>query len=184
MTDTMPEKVRKLLAKAEDPGCTAEKAEALNDEAAELIAKYGVDLALLAAASPETDRSGTASWPSTRRTHWTRRVCSRPLGLLVTKVAIKNAGCSGMTTTCGTSCARRSPTICAMKFRRSWRTVASTCTACLSWFGQPGGIGATMGSMTCTRRFTRSGQSTSRCLVTVAAVSNRSSFLSDNNAWT
>ena len=58
MTDTMLDKVRKLLAKAEDPGCTAEEAAALNDKAAELIAKYGVDRALLAAAAPETDVVG------------------------------------------------------------------------------------------------------------------------------
>jgi hypothetical protein len=54
----MQEKVRKLLAKAEDPGCTKEEAAALNDKAAELIAKYGVDRALLAAVSPETDPVG------------------------------------------------------------------------------------------------------------------------------
>ena len=58
MTDTMLEKVRKLLAKAEDPGCTAEEAAALNDKAAELIAKYGVDQALLAAAAPGVDPVG------------------------------------------------------------------------------------------------------------------------------
>ncbi len=58
MTDTMLEKVRKLLAKAEDPGCTPEEAAALNDKAAELVAKYGVDMALLAAASPENDHVG------------------------------------------------------------------------------------------------------------------------------
>jgi hypothetical protein len=58
MTDTMLEKVRKLLAKAEDPGCTPAEAAALNDKAAELIAKYGVDRALLAASSPEIDPVG------------------------------------------------------------------------------------------------------------------------------
>jgi len=63
MTDTMSgsavlDRVRKLLAKAEDPGCTPEEAAALNDKAAELIAKYGVDRALLAAASPEVDPVG------------------------------------------------------------------------------------------------------------------------------
>jgi hypothetical protein len=58
MTDTMLEKVRKLLAKAEDPGCTAAEAAALNDKAAELIAKYGVDQALLAVRSPEADQVG------------------------------------------------------------------------------------------------------------------------------
>lgn len=46
----MLEKVRKLLAKAEDPACTREEAEALTAKAAELIGKYGIDQALLAAA--------------------------------------------------------------------------------------------------------------------------------------
>jgi len=54
----MLEKIRKLLAKAEDPGCTPEEAAALNDKAAELIAKYGVDRALLAVDAPETDPVG------------------------------------------------------------------------------------------------------------------------------
>ncbi|HEX6873696.1 MAG TPA: DUF2786 domain-containing protein [Micromonosporaceae bacterium] len=58
MTDTMLEKVRKLLAKAEDPGCTPAEAAALNDKAAELIAKYGVDRALLAVARPDSDPVG------------------------------------------------------------------------------------------------------------------------------
>ena len=46
----MLDKVRKLLAKAEDPACTREEAEALTAKAAELIAKYGIDQAMLAAA--------------------------------------------------------------------------------------------------------------------------------------
>ena len=58
MTDAILEKVRKLLAKAEDPGCTPAEAEALTDKAAQLIAKYGVDRALLAAAAPEIDPLG------------------------------------------------------------------------------------------------------------------------------
>jgi hypothetical protein len=55
MTDAILGKVRKLLAKAEDPGCAPAEAEALTDKAAQLIAKYGVDRALLAASVPETD---------------------------------------------------------------------------------------------------------------------------------
>ncbi|MGE5155997.1 MAG: DUF2786 domain-containing protein [Betaproteobacteria bacterium] len=58
MTDAILDKVRKLLAKAEDPGCTPAEAEALTDKAAQLIAKYGVDRALLAAAAPEIDPLG------------------------------------------------------------------------------------------------------------------------------
>ena len=58
MSDAILEKVRKLLAKAEDPGCTPAEAEALTDKAAQLIAKYGVDRALLAATAPQTDPLG------------------------------------------------------------------------------------------------------------------------------
>ena len=50
------ERVRKLLAKAEDEGATAAEAQALTAKAAELMAKYGIDRALLAASRPETDR--------------------------------------------------------------------------------------------------------------------------------
>jgi Protein of unknown function (DUF2786) len=55
MSSVILDKVRKLLAKAEDPACTAEEAAAFTDKAAELIAKYGVDRALLAARDPTTD---------------------------------------------------------------------------------------------------------------------------------
>jgi Protein of unknown function (DUF2786) len=58
MSDAVLDKVRKLLAKAEDPACTPEEAAAFNDKAAELIAKYGVDRALLAARDPTTDTIG------------------------------------------------------------------------------------------------------------------------------
>ena len=49
------ERVRKLLAKAESAGVTGPEAEALTAKAAELMARYGIDRALLAAARPETD---------------------------------------------------------------------------------------------------------------------------------
>jgi Protein of unknown function (DUF2786) len=58
MTDTILEKVRKLLATAEDPACTLDEAAAFTDKAAQLIAKYGVDRALLAQTAPETDPVG------------------------------------------------------------------------------------------------------------------------------
>jgi hypothetical protein len=51
-------RVRKLLAKAEAEGVTPAEAEALTAKAAELMAKYGIDRALLAASRPETDRPG------------------------------------------------------------------------------------------------------------------------------
>lgn len=50
------ERVRKLLAKAEAEGVTPEEAEALTAKAAELMARYGIDRALLAATRPETDK--------------------------------------------------------------------------------------------------------------------------------
>ncbi|MEV1288423.1 DUF2786 domain-containing protein [Micromonospora sp. NPDC049679] len=58
MSDVILAKVRKLLAKAEDPACTVAEAEAFTAKAAELIAKYGVDRALLAARDPATDPVG------------------------------------------------------------------------------------------------------------------------------
>src|SRR4051794_35012987 len=53
--DVVLDKVRKLLAKAEDPACSPAEAEALTAKATELIAKYGVDQALLAARDPARD---------------------------------------------------------------------------------------------------------------------------------
>jgi hypothetical protein len=57
MTSDNPllDRVRKLLAKAEDPGVTSAEAEAFTAKAAELMVRYGIDRALLAAAKPETD---------------------------------------------------------------------------------------------------------------------------------
>jgi len=52
------DRVRKLLAKAEDEGCSAAEAEALTAKAAELMARYGIDRALLGALHPETDKPG------------------------------------------------------------------------------------------------------------------------------
>jgi hypothetical protein len=49
------DRVRKLLAKAEDESVTPPEAQALTAKAAELMAKYGIDRALLAAERPETD---------------------------------------------------------------------------------------------------------------------------------
>lgn len=48
----MLEKVKKLLNKAEDPACTTFEAEALNDKAAELIARYGIEAAMLTKDDP------------------------------------------------------------------------------------------------------------------------------------
>ncbi|TWH67682.1 uncharacterized protein DUF2786 [Micromonospora olivasterospora] len=51
-------KVRKLLAKAEDPACTPQESAAFTAKATELIARYGVDRALLAARDPASDPVG------------------------------------------------------------------------------------------------------------------------------
>ena len=56
--DALLARVRKLLVKAEADGVTPAEAQALTAKAAELMAKYGIDRALLAAARPETDRPG------------------------------------------------------------------------------------------------------------------------------
>jgi hypothetical protein len=55
-SDRLLDRVRKLLAKAESEGVTPEEAQALTAKAAELMAKYGIDRALLAAQRPETDQ--------------------------------------------------------------------------------------------------------------------------------
>ena len=57
MQNELLDRVRKLLAKAEDEGCTPHEAEALTAKAAELMARYGIDRALLGAVRPDTDRS-------------------------------------------------------------------------------------------------------------------------------
>jgi hypothetical protein len=57
-TDSLLARVRKLLAMAEDPACTAAEAEAFTTKATDLIAKYGVDQALLAVADPSVDPVG------------------------------------------------------------------------------------------------------------------------------
>jgi hypothetical protein len=63
MTDPLLARVRKLLAKAEDPACTPAEAEAFTAKATELIAKYGVDRALLAAEHPALDPVGDSVVP-------------------------------------------------------------------------------------------------------------------------
>src|ERR1700761_4158563 len=50
------DRVRKLLTKAEDEGCSAAEAEALTAKAAELMARYGIDRAVLGSLRPETDK--------------------------------------------------------------------------------------------------------------------------------
>jgi hypothetical protein len=57
--DRLLNRVRKLLAKAEAEGVTPPEAQALTAKAAELMARYGIDRALLAAARPETDAPGS-----------------------------------------------------------------------------------------------------------------------------
>ncbi|MGK5737509.1 DUF2786 domain-containing protein [Micromonospora sp. URMC 103] len=58
MSQAMLSKVRKLLAQAEDPACTPAESAAFTAKATELIARYGVDRALLAARDPATDPVG------------------------------------------------------------------------------------------------------------------------------
>ena len=56
MTDNkILDRVRRLLAKAESPACTPEESETYNAKAAELIAQYGIEQALLANAGAVRD---------------------------------------------------------------------------------------------------------------------------------
>jgi hypothetical protein len=52
------DRIRALLAKAEDPAATPAEAEAFFAKAAELMAKYGVEQAMLADSDPNADRPG------------------------------------------------------------------------------------------------------------------------------
>ena len=56
MKNDLLDRVRKLLAKAEDEGCTPHEAEALTAKAAELMARYGIDRALLGSLQPGSDK--------------------------------------------------------------------------------------------------------------------------------
>lgn len=58
MTEDILAKVRKILAKAEDPAATPHEAELYTAKAAELIAIYGIDRALLAQSDPASDLVG------------------------------------------------------------------------------------------------------------------------------
>lgn len=53
--DALLARVRKLLAQAEDPSVTEAEAESFNTKAAELIARYGIDQAMLAAEQKTAD---------------------------------------------------------------------------------------------------------------------------------
>lgn len=54
--DLMLAKIRKLLAKAEDPASSPQEAETYTAKAAQLIADYGIDAAMLSADDPGSDR--------------------------------------------------------------------------------------------------------------------------------
>ncbi len=58
MSEPMLAKIRKLLAKAEDPATTPAEAESYTAKAAELVAAYGIDRALLASTDPTSDTVG------------------------------------------------------------------------------------------------------------------------------
>jgi hypothetical protein len=57
-TTNLLERVRKLLAQAEDSAVTAAEAEAFNAKAAQLIARHGIDAALLASTGRTHDEVG------------------------------------------------------------------------------------------------------------------------------
>lgn len=55
---TMLDKIRKILALAEDPAATPEEAEEYTRKASVLIAKYGIEAAMLAETNPGSDKVG------------------------------------------------------------------------------------------------------------------------------
>jgi hypothetical protein len=57
--DKLLERIRKLLAKAEDPAVTPAESQAFTAKAAEWMAKYGIDRALLAASGKQADKPGS-----------------------------------------------------------------------------------------------------------------------------
>lgn len=56
--ESLLSKVRALLAKAEDPAASAEEAKAYTAKATELMAKYGIEQAILATSMPGADKPG------------------------------------------------------------------------------------------------------------------------------
>ncbi len=58
MNDEILARIRKILAKAEDPAASAAEAETYTAKAAELVARYGIDRALLAQKDPASDAVG------------------------------------------------------------------------------------------------------------------------------
>jgi Protein of unknown function (DUF2786) len=84
------QRVRKLLAKAEAEGVTLAEAEALTAKAAELMARYGIDRALLAAKQPDTDRVIDISNPWARvQAHL---LCGLASAMRCQPVILPNAG--------------------------------------------------------------------------------------------
>jgi hypothetical protein len=84
-TEAMLARVRKLLAKAEDPAATAEESETYTAKASELMARHGIDRALLAASDPSLDVVGD-------RVVVLDRPYAAEKGQLVTEVAL-SLGC-------------------------------------------------------------------------------------------
>lgn len=64
MSDVMLDKIRKLLAMAEDPACTPAEAEAFTAKATRLIADHGIDEALLSRDDPGPVRSRLFDMPA------------------------------------------------------------------------------------------------------------------------
>ena len=68
--DKVLERVRKLLAQAEDPGATPDEAKAFSARAAEMMMNYGIERAMIASQAPgttvHTHKIFTQDWPYAR----------------------------------------------------------------------------------------------------------------------
>lgn len=60
--ETWLRRVRNMLAKAEDAACTPEESEAFTAKATEMMAKYGIDQALIEAQEPVRRSTPTSRW--------------------------------------------------------------------------------------------------------------------------
>lgn len=86
------ERVRALLAKAEDEGATPAEAEALSAKAAELMAKYGIERAMIGALRPERDKPADRRFVIEEPYATTKLVLLNGLALAMGCQAIKLSG--------------------------------------------------------------------------------------------
>ncbi len=123
---TLLERVRKLLAMAEGDGVTQAEAEAFTEKAAGLMARYGIDRALLAAARPDTDRPGNRlidvpnPWADVRAHLLAGLVTAMRCQCVLLPVPGPASGCTCSATTRTWSAPRCCTRRCSSRWRTGW----------------------------------------------------------------